>query len=67
MQFIATGFQANAGKFFLFMLGIFAQNLAISGIVYSVASFIGVFSAAQTVANLIVVFVMVCIHVCRYP
>ena len=63
MQFIVTGFQPNAGKFFLFMLAIFAQNLAISGIVYSVASLIGVLAAAQTVANLVIVFAMVCIHV----
>ena len=60
MYFITTGLQADAGKFFLFMLAIFAQNLAISGILYAVAALIGVFAAAQTLANLIIVFAMVC-------
>ena len=58
--FVTIGFQADAGKFFLFMLAVFAQNLAISGIVYSIAAQTGVFSAAQTIVNVVIVFAMVC-------
>ena len=60
MQFITSGLQADAGKFFLFMLGLFAQSLALSGIVYSVAAGVGVLSAGQIVLNMIILFFMVC-------
>lgn len=55
-----TGFRANAGNFFLFMLAVFAQNAAFAGIVYLIAAAIGVFASAQTLMNVIFVFAMVC-------
>ena len=61
---VATGFQADAGKFFLFLLAVVFQNLAVSGIVYSMAAGIGVFAAAQTLLNMFVIFAMVRTYVC---
>ena len=60
MHLVAAGFQKNVGNFFLFMLGLFAQNLTMSGVVYSIAAAVGVLSAGQTLMNVIVVFYLVC-------
>ena len=61
---IATGLQADAGKFFLFMLGLFAQSLVIGGIVHAIAAYSGVLSAAQTILNMVIIFSFVCFCVC---
>ncbi|XP_065903807.1 broad substrate specificity ATP-binding cassette transporter ABCG2-like [Dysidea avara] len=53
------GFQDNAGKFFLFMLGIFAQNMAASGLVFSIGAIVGVYAAAQTIVSVVLVFAMI--------
>ena len=42
------------------MLGIFAQNLALSGIVYFIGASVGVFSVAQTIMSVVMIFSMVC-------
>ena len=59
MVLLVSGFQDNAGKFFLFMLGIFAQNMAASGLVFSIGAIVGVYAAAQTIVSVVLVFAMV--------
>ncbi|XP_065904845.1 broad substrate specificity ATP-binding cassette transporter ABCG2-like isoform X4 [Dysidea avara] len=54
-----VGLQADAGKFFLFMLAIFAQNMAAAGLVFFLGAALGVFSVAQTMFSLSLVFAMV--------
>ena len=61
---VTAGLQADAGKFFLFMLGLFAQSLAMSGIVYSVAAGVGALSAGQIVLNMVILFSMVSCSTC---
>ena len=41
------------------MLGLLAQSLALSGIVYSVAAGVGILSAGQIVLNMVILFFMV--------
>jgi len=59
MVLCVLGLQANAGAFFLFMLGIFAQNMAAAGLVFFLGAAIGVFAVAQTVFSVLLVFAMV--------
>jgi len=62
---VATGLQADAGKFFLFMLAIFAQNMAASGIIYWLGASVGVFSVAQTGVSMFLAFSMVLLSTCN--
>ena len=66
MHLVATGFQKSVGKFFLFMLGLLAQNITMSGVVYSIAAGVGVLSAGQILMNVIVVFCLVCSSTVTY-
>ena len=59
MVLCVSGLQANAGAFFLFMLGLFAQNMAAAGLVCFLGAAIGVFSVAQTLFSVLVVSAMV--------
>ncbi|XP_065904848.1 broad substrate specificity ATP-binding cassette transporter ABCG2-like isoform X2 [Dysidea avara] len=53
------GLQAEVEKFFLFMLGIFAQNMAAAGLVYSISAAVGTFPVAQIIYIVLLVFAMI--------
>ncbi|XP_065904844.1 broad substrate specificity ATP-binding cassette transporter ABCG2-like isoform X3 [Dysidea avara] len=53
------GLQAEVGKFLLFMLGIFAQNMTAAGLVYSISAAVGTFSVAQIIYIVLLVFAMI--------
>ena len=65
MDLVATGFHKSAGRFFLFMLAMCAQNLAMSGIVYSISAGVGVLSAGQTIINMETGLSMVRLSACN--
>jgi len=59
MVLFVSGFQADAGKFVLFTVGIFCQNVAATGLVYFVGAAVGRFSNAQLIYIVLLVFAMV--------
>jgi len=59
MVLLVSGFQADAGKFILFVLGIVGQNIAASGLVLFIGAAVGIFSVAQTIYTLLLVIAMV--------
>ncbi|XP_065904854.1 broad substrate specificity ATP-binding cassette transporter ABCG2-like [Dysidea avara] len=54
-----VGLQADAGKFFLFMLGIFGKNMAAAGLVLFIGAAVGIFTVAQTIYTVLLVFAMI--------
>ena len=59
MVLLVSGLQADAGKFFLFMLGIFGKNMAAAGLVLFIGAAVGIFTVAQTIYTVLLVFAMV--------
>ena len=59
MVLLVSGFQADVGKFILFTVGIFCQNVTATGLVYFIGAAVGRYSNAQIIYIVLLVFAMV--------